>query len=859
MSELLIMNIPDELKIHPQWVGWKLEAHPGQDRLTKPPYQVHNSSMKASATDPSTWASFTDALRALDNGIGFSGIGIVFTEDDGFFGIDLDDAIRDGKIELWAQEIVDIFPGAYMEITPSKTGLHIIGKGKLPGRGRKDGPVEVYDRGRYFTMTGHALPSSGTDIIDLQAALDVFLERYFPVVNPHDGQSGPGKSFLIDKDVIGRALAAQNGEKFSKLWNGDITGYPSPSEARAALLMILAFWTNRDPDAMDRLFSQSGLYNEKWNSRRGQDTYGHREIMIAISRCTETYTPPQEPEGSDDKSSKKKDSQADTLMKLAEGNVQDWFIDQYREAHARFRVGDHFEVWPILGRDFRDWLGGLFYSVTEKGCGPDAMRTALSTCSAKARFGGSGEHELHVRVTEHEGAIWYDLADAGWRSIKITSSGWEIVSDTPILFRRLRNTGTQVEPVRGGDIDGIFQLVKIKDVATRTLFKAWLIAALVPNIPHPAMVIYGPQGSAKTSAFRAIKGLLDPGTKKTDTAPRVPSDLVKLLHNQWFSGFDNLSMLPSWVSDCFCRAVTGDGYSERLLYTNNDELVLTFRRVIAMNGINIVATRPDLLDRSILIGLDRIDEGARISEAEVEDRMRRLLPGILGGALDLLVKVLKVQHEIVQRVRSLPRMADFALLGCAIAEVLGMGSDTFLDIYRENLGVQHQEVINNNPIATALIMFMEKRPEWIGSPGDLLGNLKSIGSENLGINDKSSVWPGAPNALVRKLNILKTNLGAVGIEIEQKHENTGSRLKITNNNVTTVTTVTRASIQGLQGDNITDPTLTSVTDTVTPNQYRHDSITLNHKESCVNDNSDGIDDISPILGDDTKEGDYEIF
>ncbi len=845
--EVLPLNIPDELKRRRQFLLWRYELDK-RGKWTKVPYHAKYTQRNAKSNDPTTWSSFEQAMEGYEKTPDIDGIGFVPSPDDDIVGIDLDHCIDDaGNKVPWALEIVKLMD-SYTEITPSGHGLRIFTRGKKPSTKCKKGNIEVYESHHYLSVTGHHLPSTPLEIQERQAQLDTFMDIYFS--DRKDDDTPPvevyniGKSHLTDEEILEKAPKATNGEKFSLLWSGDHAGHKSPSEARASLLWLVAFWSNRDPEVMDRLFRRSGLYDDKWDSRRGHETYGHREIMAAIANCKETYTPPKETEGSDE--GKKKESQADILMKLAEEHVQDWFTDQYRDAHASFKVGDHSEVWPILGRDFKDWLGGLFYMATGKGCSPDAMRTALSTCSARARFGGSGEHDLNVRVAEHDGAVWYDLADHAWRSINITADGWTVISDSPILFRRLLNTGPQVEPVRGGDPDDIFKIINIRDERTRILFKAWLLAALMPNMPHPVMVLYGPQGSAKTSAFRTMKAILDPGIKKTDTAPRTPPDLVKLLNNQWLSGFDNLSGLPAWMSDAFCRAVTGDGYSERQLYTNNDEFVLTFKRPIALNGINVVATRPDLLDRCILIGLERIDDADRISEAEVEDRMRQLLPGILGGLLDLLVKVLGVRMKITEKAHLLPRMADFALFGCAMAEALGIGPDTFLDIYRENLGLQHQEVINSSTIATTLIEFMDGRDEWIGSPGDLLSSLKGIG-EGQGIDQRATVWPKAGHALTKKLNTLQTNLAAVGIVVESKRTETARLLRIAKKSVRSVNSVRTASGQAPQHDASNSSVSGASGASVRINSKRQASVSHNSPKSLLNDANDANDAKYPIL------------
>ena len=146
-------NIPEELRRRPQWVNWRIEIRDGEE--TKVPVNPHTGG-RASTTEPSTWGTFDEAIAKDPERLGY-----VFSEDDPYTGIDLDKC-RDpetGEIVDWATKIIEQF-NAYTEISPSGTGLHIIVRGKLPGKGNRKGKVEMYDRRRYFTMTGDVLEVS---------------------------------------------------------------------------------------------------------------------------------------------------------------------------------------------------------------------------------------------------------------------------------------------------------------------------------------------------------------------------------------------------------------------------------------------------------------------------------------------------------------------------------------------------------------------------------------------------------------------------------------------------------------------------------------------------------------------------
>ncbi len=148
-------NIPAELRSLPQWVRWEPRSVDG--RWTKIPYHASTKS-KASATGLATWDTFEAAIGASPNRIGF-----VFSPDDPYFGIDLDKCIDDaGEISSWAQTVIDRFPDAYAERSVSGTGVHLIGRCALPLGGNRKGQIEVYDRARFFTITGDVLPGHRT-------------------------------------------------------------------------------------------------------------------------------------------------------------------------------------------------------------------------------------------------------------------------------------------------------------------------------------------------------------------------------------------------------------------------------------------------------------------------------------------------------------------------------------------------------------------------------------------------------------------------------------------------------------------------------------------------------------------------
>ena len=281
----MLESIPKKLKRNEPFCLWRRESG------RKIPYQINGS--RASVSDPSTFASFSNVIKALD---GYDGIGVLTTK---YTKIDIDDCVKDGELSPLAEEVISTID-SYTELSPSGTGIHIFchtpgldyDKTRYYVNNRKI-HMEIYVPGhtdRFFTVTGNAVRSC--DINDRTAEVQMILDKYMlRPVQERNNSEAPG-SFLSDEAVVSKAASSKQGYKFTALWSGnwhDI--YGSQSEADLALASILAFWCGGDREQMDRLFRQSGLYRRKWDERHGAKEYGEITIDKAISTCAEFYAP----------------------------------------------------------------------------------------------------------------------------------------------------------------------------------------------------------------------------------------------------------------------------------------------------------------------------------------------------------------------------------------------------------------------------------------------------------------------------------------------------------------------------------------------------------------------------------------
>lgn len=290
------MDFPQELMDLEQWTVWRYVNRGGKP--TKIPVDPLTG-MNAKSNDPSTWRTFAEALNCFKSNDDIDGMGFFFKEP--YVGIDLDniqDELDDFKRGIYDNKVFEFYEGfkSYGEVSPSGTGIHIIIKGTIPGKRRRKGNIEMYQQGRFFTMTGNSLgkyktisePSDQTfkRIYDKYLANDkvVHLEKQHGI--QHN---------LSDSEIIHRILESKQKDSFQIFMNGGWQEeYTSQSEADLAFANLLAFWCARDFSMMDSIFRQSSLYRAKWDEKRGKTSYGEATLYKAINDTSNVFTPKRE-------------------------------------------------------------------------------------------------------------------------------------------------------------------------------------------------------------------------------------------------------------------------------------------------------------------------------------------------------------------------------------------------------------------------------------------------------------------------------------------------------------------------------------------------------------------------------------
>ena len=417
----------------------------------------------------------------------------------------------------------------------------------------------------------------------------------------------------------------------------------------------------------------------------------------------------------------------------------------------------------VKSERFKKWIVSQFYNIESKIPTNDNIAKIILLLESRA-MNEVNEVLVERRCATVDNCIYYDLKDDSCNVVKVSRDGWEIIKDPPVIFARTKTMYRQVTPERNGNLDILDKWFRYKDENHLILQKVILVASLIPNIARPIQVLHGEKGSSKTSTMKLVRDIIDPAIVPVVSIPKTIDDLAVYISKNYVPCFDNIDTISNQVSDLLCIAVTGGGHTKRKLYTDDEEQVMFFQRFIVLNGINVVATRPDLLDRCILLELERIPPNERKEEKVLREEFEKDKPIILGAIFETLSKAMSIYDQV--ELNNLGRMADFTRWGYAIAEVLGIGGDKFLEAYLNNQNNANIEALESHPVGFAMYKFMEDKTVWSGSPTKLLSELEIVaGFEK--IDTTNSNWAKTPNVLSRRLNEIKSNLLDVGIEFER--------------------------------------------------------------------------------------------
>ena len=776
-------NVPEKLADRDRWVCWRYTWKADRGEWTKIPIDCATGAA-ASSTDGSTWSSFEDAVNYHNRDDREThGIGYVVGGEDLIVGIDLDDVRGDGDLEPWAEAAVEDVP-TYWEVSPSGTGLRGFGVGLLPDGGtRADvddavGHIEMYETGRYLTVTGHRLKAAPETVEQVKSEVDALHSKYINTGDIATEEAGNTETTptpeadttdsndLEDDELLRKAKNADNGSEFEELWNGNTGGYPSQSEADLALCNYLAFWTGGDRHRIDRLFRQSGLYRGKWDEDRGTETYGDRTIAKALAGRTEFYEPqetdrPQPPQESPSDSPLLNASSVRAYAGLGEdGDVAD-LTDREKAAVVVDLVEQNDDVHICVRRD----NGSRSLWAYDNGVWTQEGHRALEHAAAKAlgsmNYGKNVATELEsqaksrpqLEVSSEEfglkpgtiavenGVVYLEAAanDAGADALRDLEPGDYALTRLPVEYDPAASYDEWEAYVEEWAEDG-------KADALQEYVGYCLHVGAMPI--HRALLLVGSGANGKGTFLHVVRQLLGEGNTSSIGLQTLANekDAVADFHGSLANFDDDLSSRSLGAGlGMFKKLVAGEQVRARRLYENGFEFEASGKHLYAANEVPQVNVPDDdeaFWRRWMLVEFPNhypmADRDPMLKERLSTDDA---LSGVLNWAIEGWARLIEQGHFTGEEQQAYEKRKRWQSWGDSVREFIAECVENDPDADRITTGEAHRRykawcVENNKDAVGQRKLTTELKDEDVGYKQSIrIGGSIQRGYDELGLSD----------------------------------------------------------------------------------------------------------------------------
>lgn len=447
-----------------------------------------------------------------------------------------------------------------------------------------------------------------------------------------------------------------------------------------------------------------------------------------------------------------RDSQADQIVKFAQSRYNLLHDDQ-KNVYAKSKATGI--VCRLGSRAFKDDIYSAYYGEKAKAIKSASYSEALDTLTA---IGVQGEPvRAFLRVAEHQGAYYIDLCQPkNSHAVCLKAGAWQVVDEPPVIFVRGEAMHPLPTPAAGAGLDMLWGILNVPANA-RLLVLTFIIDAMRPETPYAGLELMGEQGSGKSMAAKFIRRLIDPNACDLRGAPRSVEDVFIVAAHSHMVTFENVSHLNAGIQDALCILSTGGGIAKRSLYTNDEESIVSVRRPWIVNGISAAITQQDLVDRAISIDCPRIEE--RGTSTDLNGTFEDNHAALLGAVLDTAAKALEILPSVHLAPKERPRLAEFALLGMAVAEAEGQQQAAFLEQFTAARLESISRVLDASPVASAVIEWLADNPQGATSPVKAI--LQSL---ELYKPQGTDAWPKSAKGLGDALRRAAPALRQMGIE-----------------------------------------------------------------------------------------------
>ena len=538
------------------------------------------------------------------------------------------------------------------------------------------------------------------------------------------------------------------------------------------------------------------------------------------------------------------------------------FKDQNGEPFASTVIDGKEIHMSMESKSFKDWLSMVAH---DNNISPtkSVVADALAILRAEALFKSDFISDVHNRIgLDPNKNIWiYAGSFNEPHYLKIAPDGTiDSAIKAPIKFAPSKNTRAFPNiKIGNSDYNNLGNIMLLKQHLNVTddgfiLMVIFIIQCYFPDRDYVILQLLGEQGSGKSKTNSTLRKLVDPSDKEKTSPPRKTDDLIVSAINGHLLDFDNLSKLPNFLADDFCRLSTGGTLAKRTLYSDRDETVLKARRPIIINGISQPSIRPDLMQRSVVLNLPPLDKSNRIHPRALENSFKTNYEIIFGCLMNLTAQVYALINtkEWKKKINSMQfeRMAEYHELGLAVEQIMDWPEETFNQAFTKNILEGYKSVIDSEPIAITIFKFIDARyvdgitsmeksaTDWQYAFNQFLDNDKAL----------KNILPKSPEAIGHSFNRIKPTLKEFGVRLTKRelHNNNVWNISIQNKNYIKNTSYTYDSIPsdvGSVASNNTEsfqPSLEDYPERNSNNIYEPDTEPPAEKEELIKQDHTGM-------------------
>lgn len=448
-----------------------------------------------------------------------------------------------------------------------------------------------------------------------------------------------------------------------------------------------------------------------------------------------------------------------------------YFRDNSDESYVSTYDGGVSQTYKVDSSAFIDWVVSLhmeYLKTPPSKSGLEKAKLAARSLSVQA----VQRREVFTRAATFGGKNYVDLADGQGRVVEIDADGWRVVNSPPAPFFRPSGMSPLPMPEAGGDISLLQRFVNVPSTLDLVSCVAWVVMAQ-QTASHNAMLAFiAASGTAKSTSHEALRKLVDPSKGNLRVAPAKQQDVLAAASNNHVVSYENLSRLNGDIQDLLCSVVTGGSYATREYYTTNSEAVFTFKRSVIVNGITNFVTRPDLMQRTLIIEPPVIDPKDRREDVEVKAEFEALYPQVFGAVLDIHVKALRLVPEVRGSVTNKPRMAAFAVMGEAVARAMGCNPGDWYAHYQGRTEEQSNDALDSSPVFEPLLTFVRVGKDWEGTATELSNALKTYAADHV-------EWYRTAKSFADALRRIEGEVLGYGVTVSRRRVNGISKIRVT--------------------------------------------------------------------------------